>query len=116
LLTSMYTLPWYDLTAWIALAMVAASQLDRLMVVRTAVLSLGYVPGRDRRAIQDYLPESLDFVSTRMRDTVCPIVEAALLVLLIVWARRRGARWWPYEWPRRLTGAGRDNDHQVART
>lgn len=118
LLTSMYTLPWYDLTAWIGLAMVAASQLDRLMVVRTAVLSLGYVPGRDRRAIQEYLPESLDFVTTRMRDTVCPIVEAALLVLLIVWARRKGARWWPYEWPRRLTGAGRDNDsgQQVART
>lgn len=103
LLTSMYTLPWYDLTAWVALAMVAASQLDRLMIIRTAMLSVAYVPGRDRRARQliGELSPSLDLVTTRIRDTVCPIVELGVLVVLIIWARRRGAQWWPYDWPRR---------------
>ena len=99
LLTSMYTLAWYDLTAWIALAMVAASQLDKLMVVRTAMLSIAYVPGRDRRAID--MSPSLDFVSTRIRDSVSPLVELVLLITLIVWCRRGGAKWWPYDWPRR---------------
>jgi hypothetical protein len=99
LLTSMYTLAWYDLTAWIALAMVAASQLDKLMVLRTAMLSIAYVPGRDRRAID--MSPSLDFVTTRIRDSLCPLVELILLVSLIVWARRGGAQWWPYDWPRR---------------
>ncbi len=103
LLTSMYTLAWYDLTAWVALAMVGASQVDRLMVIRTAVVSLAYVPGRDRRAID--MSQSLDFVTTRIRDTICPIVEALLLIALIVWARRRGAQWWPYDWPRRRSQA-----------
>jgi hypothetical protein len=99
LLTSMYTLAWYDLTAWVALAMVGASRIDRLMVVRTAMLSLAYVPGRDKRAID--MSPSLEFVSARLRDTICPAVETVLLVALIVWARRRGAKWWPYDWPRR---------------
>jgi hypothetical protein len=99
LLTSMYTLAWYDLTAWIALAMVAASPLDKLMVLRTAMLSIAYVPGRDRRAID--MSPSLDFVSTRIRDSVSPLVELILLISLIVWCRRGGAQWWPYDWPRR---------------
>ncbi len=99
LLTSMYTLAWYDLTAWVALAMVVASRVDTLMVVRTAMLAVAYVPGRDRRAID--MSPSLDFVSSRLRDSVCPLVETVLLVALIVWARRRGAKWWPYDWPRR---------------
>lgn len=99
LLTSMYTLAWYDLTAWIALAMVAASQLDKLMVLRTAMLSIAYVPGRDRRAID--MSPSLDFISTRIRDSVSPLVETILLIALIIWCRRGGAKWWPYDWPRR---------------
>jgi hypothetical protein len=48
---------------------------------------------------------SLEFVSSRLRDTICPLVEALLLVALIVWARRRGAQWWPYDWPRRRRSA-----------
>ena len=103
LLTSMYTLAWYDLTAWVALAMVGASRVDQLMVIRTAMVSLAYVPGRDRRAID--MSPSLEFVSSRLRDTICPLVEALLLVALIVWARRRGAQWWPYDWPRRRRSA-----------
>ena len=46
LITSMYTLPWYDLIAWMPLAVLAASKLDRIMVLRITALSLAYVPGR----------------------------------------------------------------------
>lgn len=99
LLTSMYTLAWYDLTAWVALAMVVASKVDKLMVLRTAMLSVAYVPGRDRKAID--MSPSLDFVSTRIRDSVSPAVELILLIALIRWARRGGAEWWPYDWPHR---------------
>ena len=44
LITSMYTLSWYDLIAWVPLAVLATCKLDRLMVMRAAVLSLAYVP------------------------------------------------------------------------
>ena len=40
LITSMYTLSWYDLIAWMPLAVLAASKLDRIMLLRiTAALS-----------------------------------------------------------------------------
>lgn len=103
LLTAMYTLPWYDLTAWVALGMVAASQVDKLMVVRTTMLAIAYVPGRDpnARQVAGELSSSLEWFSARLRDTICPAIELAVLIGLIVWARRGGAQWWPYDWPRR---------------
>jgi alpha-1,6-mannosyltransferase len=99
----MYSLPWYDVIAWVALAAVAASKVDGLMVVRTTMLSIAYVPGRDpnARQVAASLSDSLEFFSARLRDTLCPAVELAVLIGLIVWARRSGAQWWPYDWPRR---------------
>jgi alpha-1,6-mannosyltransferase len=103
LLTAMYTLPWYDLIAWIALAAVAGSQVDKLMVVRTTMLAIAYVPGRDpnARQVAASLSDSLEWFSARLRDTICPAIELAVLVGLIIWARRGGAQWWPYDWPKR---------------
>ena len=46
LITSMYTLSWYDLIAWMPLAVLAASKLDQIMLMRITALSLAYVPGR----------------------------------------------------------------------
>ena len=34
LITSMYTLSWYDLLAWMPLAVLAASKLDQIMVIQ----------------------------------------------------------------------------------
>jgi hypothetical protein len=82
LVTSMYTLSWYDLIAWVPLAVLAASKLDLIMLVRIAPLSLAYVPGR---AI-DFGP-TLDLVATRIRDTVSPIVQIGVLVAIVAW-------WW----------------------
>lgn len=107
LLTAMYTLPWYDLIAWVALAAVAGSTVDKLMVVRTTMLAIAYVPGRDpnARQVAASLSDSLEWFSARLRDTICPAIELAVLVGLIVWARRGGAQWWPYEWPKRRSKA-----------
>ena len=83
LITSMYTLSWYDLLAWMPLAVLAASKLDKIMLIRGATLSLAYVPGR---AID--LGPALDFTATRMRDTVSPIVQMAMVLAVILWWRQ----------------------------
>ncbi len=105
LVTAMYSLPWYDVIAWVALAAVAASKVDKLMVIRTTMLAIAYVPGRDpnARQVAPFLSDSLEWFSTRLRDTICPAIELGVLIGLIVWARRGGAQWWPYDWPKRKT-------------
>jgi alpha-1,6-mannosyltransferase len=82
LITSMYTLSWYDLIAWVPLAVLATGKLDRIMLLRAAPLSLAYVPGR---AIE--VGPTLDFVASRMRDTVSPIVQFAVLLAVVMWWR-----------------------------
>ena len=107
LLTAMYSLPWYDLIAWVALAAVASSKVDKLMIVRTTMLAIAYVPGRDpnARQVAASLSDSLEWFSARLRDTICPAIELGVLIGLIIWARRGGAKWWPYEWPKRKAKA-----------
>jgi alpha-1,6-mannosyltransferase len=83
LITSMYTLSWYDLIAWVPLAVLATSKLDRVLVLRGAALSLAYVPGR----ALDMGP-TLDLVATRMRDTLSPIVQLAVLLAVVLWWRQ----------------------------
>jgi alpha-1,6-mannosyltransferase len=64
-------------------AVLAASKLDKIMLIRGAALSLAYVPGR---AID--MGSALDFTATRMRDTVSPIVQMAMLLAVILWWRQ----------------------------
>ncbi len=83
LITSMYTLSWYDLIAWMPLAVLAASKLDKIMLMRIAPLSLAYVPGR---AVD--VGAALDLTATRMRDTVSPIVQWLVLLAVVLWWRQ----------------------------
>ena len=83
LVTSMYTLSWYDLIAWMPLAVLAANKLDRIMLLRITPLSLAYVPGR---AID--VGPALDFTANRVRDTVSPVVQFAVLAAVVLWWRR----------------------------
>lgn len=85
LITSMYTLSWYDLIAWTPLAVLATSKLDRIMLLRIAPLSLAYVPGR---AVE--VGPALDLTATRIRDTLSPIVQIAVLLAVVLWWRRPG--------------------------
>jgi alpha-1,6-mannosyltransferase len=97
LVTSMYTLSWYDLIAWMPLAVLAASKLDRIMLLRITPLSLAYVPGR---AID--VGPALDFTASRVRDTVSPIVQVAVLVAVVLWWRHPER---PELFPRRAAAA-----------
>ena len=83
LITSMYTLSWYDLLAWTPLAVLAANKLDKIMIIRGTALSLAYVPGR---AID--IGPALDFTATRMRDTVSPIIQMAMVLAVVLWWRQ----------------------------
>ncbi len=83
LITSMYTLSWYDLIAWMPLALMAPSKLDRIMLLRAAPLSLAYVPGR---AVE--MGPALDFTAHRIRDTFSPIVQFAVLLAVVLWWKR----------------------------
>lgn len=83
LVTAMYTLSWYDLIAWLPLAVLAASKLDRLMLMRIALLSLAYVPGR---AVE--LGPALDLVSRVVRYGISPVVQVAVLVGIVLWWRK----------------------------
>ena len=83
LITSMYTLSWYDLLAWMPLAVLAASKLDKIMLIRGTALSLAYVPGR---AID--VGPVLDFTASRLRDTVSPIIQMAMIIAVILWWRQ----------------------------
>ncbi len=87
LITSMYTLSWYDLIAWAPLAVLGASKLDSIMLLRIAPLSLAYVPGR---AID--VGPALDFTATRIRDTVSPIVQLSVLLAVVLWWLRPDRR------------------------
>jgi alpha-1,6-mannosyltransferase len=80
LVTSMYTLSWYDLIAWIPLSVLAASKLDQIMLLRITPLSLAYVPGR---AID--LGSGLDFTASRVRDTISPIIQMFVIAAIVLW-------------------------------
>jgi alpha-1,6-mannosyltransferase len=83
LITSMYTLSWYDLLAWMPLALMAPSKLDRIMLLRAAPLSLAYVPGR---AVE--MGPVLDLTAHRIRDTFSPIVQFAVLLAVVLWWKK----------------------------
>jgi hypothetical protein len=78
----MYTLSWYDLIAWVPLALLGANKLDRILLLRIAPLSLAYVPGR---AID--VGPALDFTATRLRDTVSPMIQLGVLLAIVLWWR-----------------------------
>jgi len=86
LVTALYSLPWYDIVTWMPLAGLVASRLDRLLLTRTTVMAIGYIPGRDAD-----LSPVLQFVTDRFRDTVAPLVQTVIIVALIRWAMQRGA-------------------------
>jgi hypothetical protein len=98
LVTSMYTLSWYDLIAWMPLAVLAANKLDRIMLLRIAPLSLAYVPGR---AIE--VGPALDWTANRVRDTVSPLIQFAVLLAVVLWWRHPER---PELFPRRAAAAG----------
>lgn len=85
-----YALPWYDGLGWALLATLAWSRFDGLLLARTAVLALAYLPARDPRLAG--LPHDLDWLVTVVRAKVTPWVLTLTLIALIAaaaWGTRR---------------------------
>jgi hypothetical protein len=82
LLGATYVLPWYDAWAWPFLALLPASRWDRWLVVRTAMLTLAYLPGRIAP-----LPSPLAGLLSATRLYVTPVVLGLLLVVAVRWCR-----------------------------
>jgi hypothetical protein len=84
-----YALPWYDGLGWATIALLAWSRFDWLLLARTSVLALAYLPARDPRLAG--LPHRLDWLITVVRAQVTPWVLSLTLIALIAVA----ARWSP---------------------
>jgi hypothetical protein len=78
-----YVLPWYDALAWALLPLLPASGFDWLLLARTAVLGLGYLPARSAGIT---IPGGLSWMEPVLRTAVTPAVLALLLVILIRWS------------------------------
>jgi hypothetical protein len=98
LVTSPYTLSWYDLTTWVPLGLMVASRLDVLMMWRGFWLSVAYVTGR---SVQ--FSDQMKAVASVIRDGLCSGAQILVLVLIVHW-------WWAWghELPGLPQGLSRD--------
>jgi hypothetical protein len=83
-----YALPWYDALVWAPLALLPATRLDLLLLARTFVLALAYVPGRS----VTFLPDGLREVTLGFRADVAPWLVLAVLLSVLVLAATGGLR------------------------
>ncbi|MBA2472494.1 MAG: polyprenol phosphomannose-dependent alpha 1,6 mannosyltransferase MptB [Pseudonocardiales bacterium] len=78
LVTAPYVLPWYALAAWVPLALLAPSAVDRWLLAWTAIVAAAYVAGRVVK-----LPPSLQLLKVETIQDVMPVVLTVLAALLI---------------------------------
>lgn len=89
LVTSPYTLSWYDLIAWAPLALLFPTRLDRLMVLRGAALSVAYVTGRT----VGFSTLMVDGVAFVVRDVLCSAIQWYVLIALVHWFWTTSREW-----------------------
>jgi hypothetical protein len=77
-----YVLPWYDTWAWPFVALLPASRWDRWLAVRTALLTVAYLPGRI-----EPMPRALADLLSATRLYVTPVVLGLLAVVAVRWCR-----------------------------
>lgn len=82
LITSPYTLSWYDLITWVPLGLMAASRLDALMIWRGVWLSVAYVTGRSVEFSDAML--GIAFV---VRDALSSGAQVLVIAAIVHW-------WW----------------------
>jgi hypothetical protein len=82
-LAAPYSLPWYDALAWAPLALVGASAVDGLLLLRLTAYALAYVPGRVIG-----LSEPVRALTLGFRRGVAPWIGWAVLLALVAVAVR----------------------------
>ncbi len=90
LVSSPYTLSWYDIIAWVPLAVLAPSPLIGLFIWRGVALSVGYVHSRSVA-----IDPGVVGVGNYLRDAVSPNVQMAVVGFIVLWwwsEREGGAR------------------------
>lgn len=86
-MTSLYSLPWYDLLAFLPLAFVGASMLDWVLIWRVVMLNAVYVPGR----VVLY-SDALRNWALRGREILAATGSALIIGTVILWWYRAGQR------------------------
>jgi len=81
LVTSPYTLAWYDLIAWVPLALMALNRLDWLLVLRGSALSIAYVTSRT----VGFSDVMVDVFGVALRDVVSSAVQWFVLASIVHW-------------------------------
>ena len=88
LVTSPYTLAWYDLIAWVPLALLAPNRLDGLLTWRGAALSIAYVTGRTVGFSDQML--GVGFV---VRDIISSGLQILVVVVIVHWFLTESREW-----------------------
>lgn len=89
LVTSPYTLSWYDLIVWVPLALMVPNRLDWLFMLRGAALSVAYVAGRT----VGFSEVMTGPVNTIVRDTLCTAVQWYVMIAIVHWFWTRNRSW-----------------------
>ena len=79
-ITTPWSLPWYDLIAWAPLALVAPNRLSRLLMWRGASLSVAHVTAR---SVQ-FGPE-MQSATWLLREVLCSVVQVGVLAAIVWW-------------------------------
>ncbi|MFL6180205.1 MAG: hypothetical protein ACJ74E_10185, partial [Actinomycetes bacterium] len=83
LLCSTYFFAWYDAMAWAPLALIPASRLDLVLLIRTTVVALASVPGLDFHPTG-----ALGWAMTFVSNSVAPVVGVGLILVVVFGGHR----------------------------
>ncbi|MBK9158631.1 MAG: hypothetical protein WAV45_11505 [Propionibacteriaceae bacterium] len=86
LLTSPYTLSWYDLIVWVPLGLLATNRLDGVFLIRGLWLSLAYVTARS----VEFSP-TMQNISFVIQSVISSGVAWGALIFVVWWWRDAGA-------------------------
>ncbi|WP_392507865.1 polyprenol phosphomannose-dependent alpha 1,6 mannosyltransferase MptB [Naumannella halotolerans] len=87
MITAPYSLPWYDLAAWLPLALYGATRLDLILLVRGLALNLAFNPGRTVGQ-----SELMEEVIRRIRQAGSTTVMMLIVVWVLLWWYWTGRR------------------------
>jgi hypothetical protein len=104
LVTSPYTLSWYDVIVWVPLGLLAASRLEPLLMLRGVFLSVAYVTGR---SVQ--FSDGMNITAAALRDAGSSAVGWFVVGSIVAWWWQDGHELPPLTRLRATAGLARDH-------